>query len=224
MIASNDSFEPSRQEQLPNSKRVYVNGTLHPGVRVAFREISQNPTKSLNGDTEENSPVRVYDTSGPWGDPDFDGYVAKGLPAVRNKWIRDRADVEEYDGREAKPLDNGYLSSTHAKHATQRATANRLTEIPGQGPTPRHPGPGPGSRRPTQADGEPGPRSQEPSHAERRAPASSTSVGAAAAGVARAALGGGAAPVHADAASGRSSIRSTISNQAAPAFQAPPEA
>ena len=136
MIASNDSFEPSSQEQLPNSKRVYVNGTLHPGVRVAFREISQNPTKSLNGDTEENSPVRVYDTSGPWGDPDFDGDVAKGLPAVRDKWIRDRADVEEYDGREAKPLDNGYLSSTHAKHATQRDKANRLTEFPGQGRKP----------------------------------------------------------------------------------------
>jgi len=136
MIASNDSFEPSSQEQLPNSKRVYVNGTLHPGVRVAFREISQSPTKSLNGDTEENSPVCVYDTSGPWGDPDFDGDVAKGLPAVRDKWIRDRADVEEYDGREAKPLDNGYLSDVHADHATQRDKANRLTEFPGQGRKP----------------------------------------------------------------------------------------
>ena len=136
MIASNDSFEPSSQEQLPNSKRVYVNGTLHPGVRVAFREISQSSTKSLSGDVEENSPVRVYDTSGPWGDPDFDGDVAKGLPAVRDKWIRDRADVEEYDGREAKPLDNGYLSDVHADHATQRDKANRLTEFPGLGRRP----------------------------------------------------------------------------------------
>jgi len=136
MIASNDSFEPSSQEQLPNSKRVYVNGTIHPDVRVAFREISQSSTKSLSGDVEENSPVRVYDTSGPWGDPDFDGDVAKGLPAVRDKWIRDRADVEEYDGREAKPLDNGYLSDVHADHATQRDKANRLTEFPGLGRRP----------------------------------------------------------------------------------------
>ncbi len=131
MIASTDSFEPSSQDQLPNSKRVYVNGTIHPDVRVAFREISQSPTKSLSGDVEDNAPVRVYDTSGPWGDPDFDGDVAKGLPALRDKWTRDRADVEEYDGRTAKPLDNGYLSSVHADHATQRDKANRLTEFPG---------------------------------------------------------------------------------------------
>ena len=75
--------------------------------------------------------MRVYDTSGPWGDPDFDGDVSKGLPALRDKWIRDRADVEEYDGRQAKPLDNGYLSSVHADHATQRDKANRLNEFPG---------------------------------------------------------------------------------------------
>ena len=131
MIASTDSFEPSSQDQLPNSKRVYVNGTIHPDVRVAFREISQSPTKSLSGDVEDNAPVRVYDTSGPWGDPDFEGDVAKGLPALRDKWIRDRSDVEEYDGRTAKPLDNGYLSSVHADHATQRDKANRLTEFPG---------------------------------------------------------------------------------------------
>ena len=129
MIASTDSFEPSSQDQLPNSKRVYVNGIIHPDVRVGFREISQSPTKSLSGDVKDNSPVRVYDTSGPWGDPDFDGDVAKGLPALREKWIRDRADVEEYEGRKAKPLDNGYLSSVHADHATQRDKANRLKEF-----------------------------------------------------------------------------------------------
>jgi len=136
MIASNDSFEPSSQDQLPNSKRVYVNGTIHPDIRVPFREISQSPTRSLNGETEKNAPVRVYDTSGPWGDPDFDGDVAKGLPAQRDKWIRDRGDVEEYDGRKAKPLDNGYLSNVHADHATQRDKANRLTEFPRLGRKP----------------------------------------------------------------------------------------
>ena len=131
MIASNDSFDPSSQDQLPNSNRVYLNGTIYPDVRVPFREISQSPTKSLSGEVEENAPVRVYDTSGPWGDPDFDGAVTKGLPALRDKWIRDRADVEDYDGREAKPLDDGYLSNVHAEHATQREKGNRLTEFPG---------------------------------------------------------------------------------------------
>jgi len=136
MIASNDSFDPSSQDQLPNSKRVYVNGTIHPDIRVPFREISQSSTRSLSGETENNAPVRVYDTSGPWGDPDFDGDVAKGLPALRDKWIRDRGDVEEYDGRKAKPLDNGYLSNVHADHATQRDKPNRLTEFPRLGRKP----------------------------------------------------------------------------------------
>ena len=52
---------------LPNSRRVYVEGT-QSGVRVPFREISQNPTRNFNGTMEDNPPVRVYDTSGPWGD------------------------------------------------------------------------------------------------------------------------------------------------------------
>ena len=131
MIASKDSFEPSSRDQLPNSTRVYVEGEQHKDIRVPMREIALNPTKSLNGDTEENAPIRVYDTSGPWGDPAFEGNVDDGLPLLRDKWIRARGDVEEYDGRQAKPIDNGYLSETHAEHATQRDRGNRLTEFPG---------------------------------------------------------------------------------------------
>src|SRR6266404_7347819 len=55
---------------LPNSKKVYVSGTLHKDIRVPFREITLAPTKSISGQIEVNEPVRVYDTSGPWGDPD----------------------------------------------------------------------------------------------------------------------------------------------------------
>ena len=131
MIASKDSFEPSSRDQLPNSTRVYVEGEQHKDIHVPMREITLNPTKSLNGDTEENAPIRVYDTSGPWGDPAFEGNVDDGLPLLRDKWIRARGDVEEYDGREAKPIDNGYLSESHAEHATQRDKGNRLKEFPG---------------------------------------------------------------------------------------------
>ena len=56
MIASNDSFEPSSRKQLPNSKRIYLNGSIHPKVRVPFREIAQNSTKSINGEVEETFP------------------------------------------------------------------------------------------------------------------------------------------------------------------------
>ena len=108
MIASKDSFEPHSSDQLPNSKKVYVTGTIHPDVRVPMREITLQPTKAFNGQTEANEPVRVYDTSGPWGDPSFTGSVTAGLPPLRRNWILGRGDVEEYEGRPVKPQDNGY--------------------------------------------------------------------------------------------------------------------
>src|SRR4051812_9320831 len=95
---------------LPNSKKIYVTGKLHPDLRVPFREIALAPTKTMSGEIEVNEPVRVYDTSGPWGDADFSGDVEQGLPALRAKWIRDRADVEEIEGRAVTPIDDGYLS------------------------------------------------------------------------------------------------------------------
>ena len=105
---------------LPNSRRVYVGGKIHPDIRVPFREISLAPTKSINGEIEVNESVRVYDTSGPWGDPDFRGDVTQGLPVLRAKWIRDRGDVEEHDGRKVQPIDDGWLSEAHAEHLAKR--------------------------------------------------------------------------------------------------------
>jgi phosphomethylpyrimidine synthase len=74
--------------------------------------------------------VRVYDCSGPWGDPAFAGTSEQGLPALRREWILKRGDVEEIDGREMKPQDNGYLSGKHAEYAS-KAEKNRLIEFPG---------------------------------------------------------------------------------------------
>ncbi|HUE37545.1 MAG TPA: phosphomethylpyrimidine synthase ThiC [Candidatus Acidoferrum sp.] len=108
MIASKESFEPHSSDQLPNSKKVYVPGKLHAGVRVPMREVQLAPTKTFDGRVEANEPVRVYDTSGPWGDPDFTGTVTQGLPPLRRDWILNRSDVEEYEGRAVKPQDNGY--------------------------------------------------------------------------------------------------------------------
>jgi phosphomethylpyrimidine synthase len=62
---------------------------------VPLREIKLSPTKSFNGQVEANAPVRVYDCSGPWGDPDFAGNVEHGLPTLRQKWILARGDVEQ---------------------------------------------------------------------------------------------------------------------------------
>jgi phosphomethylpyrimidine synthase len=126
----NDSnHNSSLKAQLPNSQRVYVAGS-EPGINVPFREISQHVTKTFNGQTEVNDPVRVYDASGPWGDPTFKGDVRDGLPALRREWIISRGDVEEYEGREVKPEDNGYRSTEEAVYARDKSRG-KLEEFPG---------------------------------------------------------------------------------------------
>jgi phosphomethylpyrimidine synthase len=91
-----------------------------------MREITLSPTRLPNGTEVPNEAVRVYDTSGAWGDPDFHRDPTLGLPEVRAAWIRERGDVEEVQGREVKPLDDGYLSE---KHRAQAETEGRRNPI-----------------------------------------------------------------------------------------------
>ncbi|MFB3171064.1 phosphomethylpyrimidine synthase ThiC [Neobacillus sp. 179-C4.2 HS] len=88
------------------SKKVYVEGS-RPDIKVPMREIELSPTTGTFGE-EENQPVRVYDTSGPYTDADYSVDITKGLPSLRSSWIHERGDVEEYEGREIKAEDNGY--------------------------------------------------------------------------------------------------------------------
>jgi phosphomethylpyrimidine synthase len=88
------------------SKKVYVEGS-RPDIQVPMREIALSPTSGTFGE-EENLPVRVYDSSGPYTDNQFSVDITKGLPNLRHNWIREREDVEEYVGREIKPEDNGF--------------------------------------------------------------------------------------------------------------------
>src|SRR6266566_7756089 len=137
--ANNVTAPDSNNKPLPNSRRIYIDGE-QPGVRVPFREISQNQTRSFNNTVEENPPVRVYDTSGPWGDPSVAAEVRAGLPTLRRHWILARADVEEYQGRELQPIDDGYLTFAAANQARQkekaRAGSNRLEDFPALRRTP----------------------------------------------------------------------------------------
>lgn len=130
MIAPKDPIEPQSTDVLPASTRVYVEGSIHPEIRVPMREIELSPTKNFSGELEPNAPVRVYDCSGPWGDPDFEGDSSEGLPALRSAWIEKRGDTAPYEGREVQPMDNGYLSGKHAEFAST-AERNRLIEFPG---------------------------------------------------------------------------------------------
>ncbi|GMU06079.1 phosphomethylpyrimidine synthase ThiC [Corallococcus caeni] len=119
---------------LPASRKVYVPGSLHPDLRVPLREIAQTPTRHHGhaGPETPNPPVYVYDSSGPYTDPAADIDLRRGLPAVRENWIRARNDTDELSGitseygraREADPRLNGLRFSHIRKPRVAKAGAN----------------------------------------------------------------------------------------------------
>jgi len=78
---------------LPNSRKIYVEGS-RPDIRVPMRRISQSDTEASFGG-EKNPPIYVYDTSGPYTDPDVQIDIRSGLDTPRLPWIMERADTEE---------------------------------------------------------------------------------------------------------------------------------
>ncbi|MCY7884167.1 phosphomethylpyrimidine synthase ThiC [Bacillus spizizenii] len=105
----NDSVQQANisiMSSFSGSKKVYVEGSSSD-IQVPMREIALSPTTGSFGE-EENVPVRVYDTSGLYTDPDVTINIQEGLKPLRQKWITERGDVEEYEGRTIKPEDNGY--------------------------------------------------------------------------------------------------------------------
>ena len=126
MIKKVEDQDNQSLTEFENSTRVYLENS-NSTIKVPMREISLSPTNKADGTTEENEPVRVYDTSGAWGDEEFDGDYAEGLPQVRSKWIQDRNDTEQIEGREIKPTDNGYLSDLHDRKLS--AQKNELPDF-----------------------------------------------------------------------------------------------
>ncbi|MBQ4801770.1 phosphomethylpyrimidine synthase ThiC [Aquimarina sp. MMG015] len=82
----------------PSSKKIYVNGNIHPKIKVAMREIELSDTvDSMTRKKTPNESVVVYDTSGPYTDPSKEINVHEGIERIREQWILDRGDVEELD-------------------------------------------------------------------------------------------------------------------------------
>ncbi|MFZ9182244.1 MAG: phosphomethylpyrimidine synthase ThiC [Hylemonella sp.] len=107
------------REPLPASKKIYVTGS-RPDVRVPMREITQT-----NGES-----VTVYDTSGPYTDPQAMIDVRQGLPALRSAWVEQRGDTESYAGRKPFALDDGIKSGESDALAALRAQAAGLQRTP----------------------------------------------------------------------------------------------
>jgi len=100
------------------SRKVYIAGS-RPDISVPMREIVQSPSPVSSGG-EENPPVRVYDTSGPYTDPNVAIDVRKGLHPLRQSWTLERGNVEEYQEQRAfQPIER--RSPSHAAH---RASAS----------------------------------------------------------------------------------------------------
>ena len=98
---------------IANGRKVYVAGSQHPDIQVPMREIPLSD--------EAEAPVRVYDASGPYTDPEANIDISQGLPEIRRPWVEGRGDVESYLGREVKPEDNGVkMAEVGAIHAFDR--------------------------------------------------------------------------------------------------------
>lgn len=82
----------------PNSRKVYLNGTLYPGLRVAMRKVEQLPTVTIENGEKTMTPnpdIYIYDTSGPYSDPSAGIDLHKGLPRMREPYIAANKDIEQ---------------------------------------------------------------------------------------------------------------------------------
>jgi phosphomethylpyrimidine synthase len=80
----------------PRSKKIFIEGS-RADIRVGMREIECDDTPTNNG-VEKNPPITVYDTSGPFTNPDVEIDLLKGIPDVRSAWITERCDTEQLAG------------------------------------------------------------------------------------------------------------------------------
>ncbi len=110
----------------PNSRKIYVQGS-RADIRVPMREICLTDTQTGSG-TEQNPALTIYDTSGPYTDPEVAIDIRKGLPDVRSAWIEERGDTErltelssEYGRARARDPQLDVLRFPHYNHTPRRA-------------------------------------------------------------------------------------------------------
>jgi phosphomethylpyrimidine synthase len=129
VIASTARLSEEVTRPFPNARKVYVQGS-RADIRVPMREVRQTPTVT-NAGLEPNPPIYVYDTSGPFTDPDVRVDLTRGLPEVRTRWIEERGDTQVLPGPSSRfgrsRQDDPALAHLRFAHlrAPRRALAGR---------------------------------------------------------------------------------------------------
>ncbi|WP_274476560.1 phosphomethylpyrimidine synthase ThiC [Mangrovimonas aestuarii] len=125
------------RQPFPNSTKIYVPGELHPNIKVAMREIALNDTTdAITGKKIPNEPVTVYDTSGPYTDPNKKINVHNGLERIREQWIKDRGDVEqlneyssEYCNQRLNDSSLDHLRFSHLKKPLRAKAGKNVSQM-----------------------------------------------------------------------------------------------
>jgi len=111
---------PQNSVESKATSRVYLPGVLHPEIRVPFRIVETEPTHHSDGSVEQNEPVYLYDTYGPWGDENRSCDMHQGIESLRLPWIEKRGDTDV-----CEPLynenGNGKLEPSFAGRPIRRA-------------------------------------------------------------------------------------------------------
>lgn len=114
ILSHTASVDERITQPIPNSKKIYVSGS-RDDIRVPMREIHCSPTQTQKG-LEQNTSITVYDTSGPYTDPDVAIDIRKGLGTLRESWIEERADTQRLD-------------KLTSEYGQQRLDDNNLTHL-----------------------------------------------------------------------------------------------
>ena len=120
----------------PNSKKIYLNGST-PDIRVPMREVRQMDTATQNKDAPEaNPPIYIYDTSGPYTDPEAEIDLLKGLAPLREDWIKDRNDTELLKGPSSKfgrdrqqDKDTAHLRFEHIRNPRKARQGKNVSQM-----------------------------------------------------------------------------------------------
>ena len=139
--ASDARFEEDARDLhriLPASKKVYIEGS-RPDIQVPMREITLDPTPIQGvpeSDWEQNPPFYVYDTSGVYTDPNAQIDLTKGLPKLREGWIKERGDTEQLSGlsssygqARARDINTANLRFAHIDKPRRAKAGQNVTQL-----------------------------------------------------------------------------------------------